>query len=231
MNLDIIGRVAERKINEAIEEGAFANLPGKGQPLVFDDDPATPPHLRMANKVLKNAGVLPEWVQALKDLETERREVLARREKLQAENRKRRAHLENVSASHVGARQFAEWHTKSRADYLRRLKSANNTILKLSLLAPTTVQPPSPFRIADEMEAFDRNFPPLPQQAEIETAAPQEEKRSVLRSAARERYENGGGGPVGEWLRKARLLRPGSRDEIQTAQETHSEDLRISDAP
>src|SRR5689334_22802808 len=57
---DVIARVAERKIQEAIDEGAFDNLPGKGKPLVFDDDPMTPPHLRLANRILRNANVLPE---------------------------------------------------------------------------------------------------------------------------------------------------------------------------
>ena len=49
MNPDIIAEVAEREIREAIEEGKFDNLPGKGKSIVFDDDPMTPPHLRMAN--------------------------------------------------------------------------------------------------------------------------------------------------------------------------------------
>ena len=96
MNLDIIGRVAEKKIVEAMEEGAFDNLPGKGQPVAMDDDPMTPPHLRAANKVLKNAGVLPDWVQTLKDLQAERKEVAAYRAKLEAENRKRRINLETA---------------------------------------------------------------------------------------------------------------------------------------
>ena len=48
-NLDFMRRIAEGKIQEAIEEGKFDNLPGKGKPIVFDEDPLTPPHLRMVN--------------------------------------------------------------------------------------------------------------------------------------------------------------------------------------
>lgn len=55
--------IAERKIQEALEEGAFDDLPGKGQPLNLKDDPNTPPHLRLANRILKNANVPPDWVQ------------------------------------------------------------------------------------------------------------------------------------------------------------------------
>ena len=49
MNFEIMGRVAEQKIQEAIEEGKFDNLPGKGKPIVFDDDMFTPSHIRLAN--------------------------------------------------------------------------------------------------------------------------------------------------------------------------------------
>ena len=35
---EVIARVAERKIQEAIEEGKFDNLPGKGKPIVFEED-------------------------------------------------------------------------------------------------------------------------------------------------------------------------------------------------
>ena len=181
MNLDIIARVAERKISDAIEEGVFENLPGKGQPVKLDEDPVTPAHLRAANKVLKNAGVLPDWVQTLKDLQAERGEVAAYRAKLEAENRKRRVNLEKAPSTHVAVRQFAEWHVKSRTEYHRRLKSANDLILKLSLLAPTTVQPPNPFRIKEEMASFDEAFPALPQQSEIVVEAPKTEKVSHLK--------------------------------------------------
>src|SRR5687767_13633247 len=48
-----LDRVADRKIAEALEQGKFEDLAGKGQPLNLDDDPLTPPHLRLANRILK----------------------------------------------------------------------------------------------------------------------------------------------------------------------------------
>ena len=50
---------AERRIAEAQKEGAFDNLPGEGRPLNLEDDSAVPEELRMAYKVLRNAGYLP----------------------------------------------------------------------------------------------------------------------------------------------------------------------------
>ena len=55
--------IAERRIRQAMEEGAFDNLEGKGKPLVFEDDSMVPPDLRMAYKILKNAGYLPPAIE------------------------------------------------------------------------------------------------------------------------------------------------------------------------
>ena len=50
-------------------EGEFDNLPGRGKPVNLDDYFATPEDLRMGYSVLKNAGVLPEQAQLLKEIE------------------------------------------------------------------------------------------------------------------------------------------------------------------
>ena len=39
--------IAERKIREAMEEGAFENLRGKGRPLDLEENPYEDPSLRM----------------------------------------------------------------------------------------------------------------------------------------------------------------------------------------
>lgn len=56
---DAITKIAEQKILEAIERGELDNLPGKGKPLVFDDDSFIPEDLRAGYKIMKNSGVLP----------------------------------------------------------------------------------------------------------------------------------------------------------------------------
>lgn len=66
--MTIIEKIAREKINQAIASGEFDNLPGKGKPLVFDEDLEIPQHLRMAFKILKNANILPEEVQLKKDM-------------------------------------------------------------------------------------------------------------------------------------------------------------------
>ena len=54
-----VASIAEARIEEAMRRGDFENLPGSGRKLVFDDDSMVPADLRMAYKILKNAGYLP----------------------------------------------------------------------------------------------------------------------------------------------------------------------------
>lgn len=63
-------KIVEQIIEDAIKKGEFDNLPGKGKPLVFEDDSNVPPELRMAYKILKNAGCIPPELQLKKDIST-----------------------------------------------------------------------------------------------------------------------------------------------------------------
>lgn len=62
--------MAEARIRDAIEEGQFDDLPGKGEPLVLDDDSRVPADLRGAYRVLKNAGLLPEEMELKQSMVT-----------------------------------------------------------------------------------------------------------------------------------------------------------------
>ncbi|TLS35756.1 DnaJ family domain-containing protein [Pseudalkalibacillus caeni] len=66
--MDIAWLVAENKIKEAMNDGEFDNLPGKGKPLQLDDLSSIPEELRMGYRLLKNAGYVPEEVQLKKEM-------------------------------------------------------------------------------------------------------------------------------------------------------------------
>lgn len=68
MVLGIIAKIAEEKILKAAENGEMDDLPGKGKPMKIDDDSRVPEDLRMAYKVLKNAGFTPPEVEARAEL-------------------------------------------------------------------------------------------------------------------------------------------------------------------
>ena len=57
--------LAERKISQAIADGELDGLPGEGKPLDLDDDALVPEDLRLAYRILKNAGVTPPEVKKL----------------------------------------------------------------------------------------------------------------------------------------------------------------------
>ena len=62
-------RNADEKIKEAIARGEFDHLPGKGKPLNLEAYFATPEHLRMGYSILKNADIIPEEMELLRQIE------------------------------------------------------------------------------------------------------------------------------------------------------------------
>ena len=60
--------LAERRIEEAIARGELDGLPGAGQPLALEDDALVPEDLRVAYRILKNAGYVPPEVQTLNEI-------------------------------------------------------------------------------------------------------------------------------------------------------------------
>ena len=60
--------IAERRIQEAIKKGELDNLPLSGKPLPDDGLENIPTELRMAYKILKNAGLIPEELELKKTI-------------------------------------------------------------------------------------------------------------------------------------------------------------------
>jgi hypothetical protein len=63
--------VVEERIQEAISRGVFKNLPGKGKPLKLDNQTFVDPEMRLAYRMLRNAGMVPAWLEKQKDLRLE----------------------------------------------------------------------------------------------------------------------------------------------------------------
>ena len=71
-----IDKLAEARISEAYERGEFDDLPGAGKSLALEDDLHLPEELRVAYRLLKNAGCLPPALQVRKEI-TELNQLLA----------------------------------------------------------------------------------------------------------------------------------------------------------
>jgi len=60
--------LAEKKLAEAVSRGELDDLPGQGQRLDLEEDPLVPEDLRLAFRILKNAGYVPPEVQQVNEV-------------------------------------------------------------------------------------------------------------------------------------------------------------------
>lgn len=61
---DLVGALMKK----AMEQGEFDNLEGTGQPLDLEENPFEASDLHMVNKILKNAGYAPYWIELNKEI-------------------------------------------------------------------------------------------------------------------------------------------------------------------
>jgi hypothetical protein len=85
--MNILDALVEQRINDACAKGEFFDLPGQGQPLILDDAPLIPETLRVAHRILKNAGLAPPAIESLRRLR-DLRQALA-----QSDNEAEQRHL------------------------------------------------------------------------------------------------------------------------------------------
>ena len=87
--------LVEARIERAIERGELTGLPGQGRPIALDDDACVAPELRLAHRILRNAGYVPEEVALRREITSlgalidategaERTRAVARRDWLRA---------------------------------------------------------------------------------------------------------------------------------------------------
>jgi len=83
-------KIVEQRIARAVNRGELKNLPGEGRPLELDDDAFVPAEMRLAYRILKNAGFVPEEVRLRRqifDLEEALGEMPDEADKLRAVKR------------------------------------------------------------------------------------------------------------------------------------------------
>lgn len=129
--------IVERQIREAMERGAFDELPHRGRPLPVDDDSAAGERA-LGFRVLRNAGIAPPWIEADKEV----RELLARRDALMA-----RAPRTGLLAR-----------PRLREEFRRAVEAANRAIARLNAEAPTDRQHRRPLDEAAELACLEAAF-------------------------------------------------------------------------
>jgi DnaJ homolog subfamily C member 28 len=131
--------IVERQIREAMEDGAFDELPYQGVPIPLDDDSAAGERA-LGFRVLRNAGVAPPWIEADKQI----RELLERRDVLLAR------------AAAAGASPLAR--ARLRRTFERVVAEANRAIERLNAEAPTDRQHRRPLNPDAELARLEAAF-------------------------------------------------------------------------
>ena len=66
-----ISRSLDEQIRQAIQDGAFDDLPGKGKPLDLSENPHEDPGWRLAHRMLRSNGFSLPWIETRRAIETE----------------------------------------------------------------------------------------------------------------------------------------------------------------
>lgn len=125
----------ERQIREAIEDGAFKDLPYQGERLPLEDDSAAGAWA-LAHRMLRNAGAAPPWIEsdkAVRALLDERDRLFARAPRLREAGRAR-----------------------AREELARIVGATNRAIERVNAEAPTDRQHRRPLEVGTELERLER---------------------------------------------------------------------------
>ena len=139
--------IAERKIQEAIDEGLFDNLPGRGQPIDLSVNPFEPPGMGTINRMLKHNRVLPPWLLLEKEIEASRALALAT--------------LARWEAAEPSLRETADYlrlRAAAREAYQTHLKQTNDLILKYNVTNPFAFREPMPMLLKRRLAEFDAAY-------------------------------------------------------------------------
>jgi hypothetical protein len=82
----LLDKIAEARINEAIQRGELEKLPGAGKALQLNDDRHIPEELRVAYRILKNGGYVPMEIELRREI-TQVEQLLAGIEDVAEKNR------------------------------------------------------------------------------------------------------------------------------------------------
>ncbi len=119
----------EEQIHEAMERGDFDNLKGKGKPQDFSAHHGDP-SLEMAQKLVRDAGFVPSWLEQEREIEREQKDAI---DSIVRSWRWREA----VRGDHIEDPRWidVEWR-KARELFEKRIAALNQKILTFNLQLP-----------------------------------------------------------------------------------------------
>ena len=145
--MSLFGKSADEIIKRAIQDGAFDNLPGKGQPLKLDENPHEKEEWRTAYSMLRSNGYSLPWLELRKEIE----EAVDR------------ARSDARSARESGNDEF--WN-RQKSLFQQRIEALNKRIFQYNLQTPSPVFHRQPLDLTRELEAIQNRDGANPMQAE-----------------------------------------------------------------
>jgi DnaJ family protein C protein 28 len=148
----------EQQIREAMERGEFDNLPGKGKPLDLGEEENTPENLRMAFKLLKDAGVAPEWIEHDKEIRARLAELRQMFDRHVRWEHARRTRIEPRTPDAIITEHARGPRSREQVirDFRQRAAELNRAIDDFNLQAPSARVHHARIRIEAEIEEFRR---------------------------------------------------------------------------
>lgn len=135
--------LVEQRIQEAMKNGVFDNLPGKGKPLDLNQNPYLDPGQALAFGLLQNNGFAPEWIERNKEI---RQELAAARAELRSAWRQ----------SQPDPAADPAWQS-AVARFEAALPKLNRKINNFNLIVPLVSSQRPRLRLADELRRAQRD--------------------------------------------------------------------------
>ena len=151
-----------KQIEEAMERGEFKNLPGEGKPLKLDTSPYLTPQARMTNRLLKENGFAPRWIELEKEIKKEKAQL----ERLLKNLKGRRKRLEAIAQQYPHRREaisrsFEHERARGIEQYTEKLENLNRKIRRVNLLMPTRNRQYALINRAEALNDFQKACPNL----------------------------------------------------------------------
>ena len=127
----------EQRIQEAMANGEFDNLPGRGKPLPINTNPYLDPSQELAFGLLQNNGLAPDWIERDKEI----------RQELEAARNRLRLIWQQYQANPAGQ---AAWQA-AVAHFEETLVKINRKIDNFNLIVPVASSQRFRLRLEDEL--------------------------------------------------------------------------------
>ncbi len=149
--------LVEEKVQQAMKEGAFKDLSGKGKPLNFADFMGSTSENWTANKILKNANYLPPWLELDKEIRQhkEELEVILQNHLIWLKVQQELLLTDKSGERGVLLKKLEKTHQSVYQRYMELVMGLNPKIRKMNLNVPMALFQKNVIDEAEWIEKFD----------------------------------------------------------------------------